>query len=453
MAPNPLEGLLGNSTFQQLMVWNILGQLISTSLAPAWAGLQAEAFRLDQPIPLPVADAVDAYIKSHIDLTRAQLEAAMSGIDNERLSILVDSAGEPPGLDFLTEAFRRGFIPKSGTGPEATSLEQGIRESRLKNKWVGVVEQMQYRLPDPSVVLEAWLRAQLTEAQALDLLAKAGIDEPTARVWYASLGRPPGPGELIELYRRGEIPLDDHDPSGTSLRQGYLETDLKNKWYDAWLKLARYVPPPRTVTAMVREGALNDQQALAYFKDAGLPSDLAAAYLEAAHHQRTAATKELAKTDILTLLMDELIDEATALKDLEALGYAPETASFEIEIARFRAEHVLLNQTLTRLRTLYVAHKLDKQAALTALDALGLSPAARDKQLAYWEQARANNVAILTAAQIGDAVKLGWLDHAEGLNLLEGHGYTAHDAALYLVVHLKLAPGDSWPDGAAVVVP
>lgn len=440
--PGALGGLLSNPLLEQIFVWQVLQQISSTILGPEMVGLQQEIFKVNSSLQLSIADAVDAVIKSHMSEAEGEAEASLSGLKASRFQTLIASAGEPPGLDFLTEAWRRKFIPQAGTGADSVSLEQGIRESRLKNKWTPIIEEMQYRLPDPSVVIEAWLRAQIDPTGAYDYLAQAGIDKATADIWYASSGRPPGPSELIDLYRRGVIPLDDNNPAGTSLRQGYLETDLKNKWYGPWLELARYIPPPRTVTAMVREGALTDAQALAFYKDAGLDEATTAAYVNAAHLQRTAAAKETAKGTWLALYRDRLADAPTVTAGLEAEGYPAETVAYELEVVDFVKEAAYLNKAVSKLGTLYIAHKVDKPTASAELQTLGLDQTAIDNQFTFWDQEAATNVTILTAAQIGELVNLTWLSFDSGVNLLIGHGYSPNDAQLYLLAHLKLSPGD-----------
>lgn len=446
-----LEAVIGLDTLNQI-IGQLLNVLLINLLAPDLDALRVTAYdklpvEMNPPNPLTPADAVEAVIKGHLSQSQGAQEARFAGLSQDRFATMIASAGEPPGLDFLTEAFRRGFIPKAGTGPEAVSLEQGIRESRLKNKWTPTIEQMQYRLPDPAVVIEGWLRAQIDPQGAYDYLAKSGIDKATADLWYKSSGRPPGPQELIELHRRGVIPEAGEGGDTLSLRQGYLETDLKNKWYPIWKELVRYVPPPRTVTAMVREGAFTDEQAAKFYADAGLDKETTAAYLTAAHHQRVAATKELSKATILKLYSDRLMSAEQTTAALGAEGYAKETAAYEMEAADFQQEAKLIDAVLTRLRTLYIAHKLDKATALAALTDLGLEPAAREHQLSYWDQARQNNVAILTPAQIAEAVKLGWLDGPTAIAYLEGHGYSNPDAQLFLLTHLKLTPGDNLPAG------
>jgi hypothetical protein len=446
-------GFLSNPLLEQIFVWQVLQQISSTILGPEMVGLQQEIFKVNSSLQLSIADAVEAVIKSHMTEAEGESEASLSGLKADRFKLLIASAGEPPGLDFLTEAWRRKLIPQAGAGADSVSLEQGIRESRLKNKWIPTIEAMQFRLPDPSVVIEGWLRAQITDAQALDYLQQSGIPEAVGRLWYASSGRPPGPGELIDLYRRGVIPLDDNNPAGTSLRQGYLETDLKNKWYGPWLELARYVPPPRTVTAMVREGSMSDARAVAFYKDAGLDQATATEYLNAAHHQRVAAAKETSRATWLALYRDGLATVAQVTAGLEAEGYAAETVAYELEVVDFVKEAAYVNKALAKLGALYVAHKLDKTAAAASLATLGLDQAAIDHQLTYWDQERQNNVAILTAAQIGELVKLGWLSFESGANLLQGHGYSVADSELYLIAHLKLAPGDPSLPATLTVAP
>jgi hypothetical protein len=447
---NPLSALLANKEVTDIFFWQTLGAILQAALAPEIAALTQESFNLTPTLVVSAADYADAVVKGHMTLAQAQAEVRKTGLDAAPFQTLIDNAGEPLPLQTLTEAWRRGIIPQSGSGADSTSLEQGIRESRLKDKWVPIVEKMQFQLPPVGTIIEGWLRAQITSAQAIDLARQAGVDQATAQLMFNSAGRPPSPEQLLELYHRGLIQLNGQGPDALTLEQGYLETDLKNKWWPLFPHLGEYIPPPRTVTAMVREGSLTDAQALTFYKDAGLSAELAAAYLESAHHQRTAATKELNKGTILSLYVDKLIDHSTAEALMMAEGYAKETADYELESADFRQEHLLLNQVLSRLRTLYVAHKIDKTAAMTALSNLGLDASSRDQQLKYWDEARANNVAILSAAQIGELVILGWLSFESGAALLEGHGYSASDAQLYLLAHQKIAPTDALPAGVTV---
>lgn len=425
-------GFLSNPLLEQIFVWQVLQQITSTILGPEMAGLSEEMFKLNPSLQLSIADAVEAVIKSHMTEAEGEAEAALSGIKAERFRLLVASAGEPPGLDFLTEAWRRKFIPQSGSGPEAVSLEQGIKESRLKNKWTPIVEQMQFALPPPGVVVEGWLRAQIPEATARDLLRQNGIDDATATLMYKSAGRPPGPMEGIELYRRGVIPEAGEGGDTLSLRQLYLETDLKNKWYSAWLKLAEYIPPPRTVTALLRSGSITEAKAAELFKAGGLTAELAAVYVANAHHQNTASTRELTKAEVLRLYGLKFFTPAQVTEHLATLGYSAEVATLEMEYTDMVAERALVEHAINRVRSFYTARKIDEAAALASLEALKVDKAAQSAYVAAWRIERDDNVKSLTPAQILRLLKDGIEGEGAVLTMLEAEGYSPLDA-WYLV--------------------
>src|SRR6266851_10367746 len=177
-----LGGLLGNPILGQIFVWQVLQQITAAVLGPEMQGIQEEMFRLNPSLQLTPADVVEAYVKGHLTREEAKTEASLSGIKDERLQTLIETAGEPIPLLLAAEAWRRGIIPKSSPDPSAVSLEKAIRDSRLKNAWIPVVEAMQFELPPIGTIIEGWLRAQITETQALELAYKRGVDEATARL-------------------------------------------------------------------------------------------------------------------------------------------------------------------------------------------------------------------------------------------------------------------------------
>ncbi len=432
-----LKALLANKEVTDIFFWQTLGAILQAALAPEIAALSQESFNLTPTLALSAAEYADAVVKGHMTLEDARAKARLTGIDAEPFQTLVDSSGDPPAIDFLTEAWRRGVIPKTSQGADTVSLEQGIRESRLKSKWIPAIEALQYQLPPIGVVVEGWLRGQLAEADARKFLAENGVDDATATLMYKAAGRPPGPQELIQLNRRGIIPEDGAGPDGLSLRQGYLETDLKDKWYPAWKRLFDYVPPPRTVSALLRAGSITEAQATAILKDNGLSAELAAAYIANAHHEATAATRELTKSEVMALYTEGQFSAAEATAHLENLHYSPEVAKLEIELADFQAERGLVSHAVNRIRSFYVARKIDEATATAGLEKLNYPKAAIDKALTAWRIERDDNVKVLTPAQILDLVTAEVEDEATVLSMLEAEGYSALDAWYLLAIKLK----------------
>jgi hypothetical protein len=440
---NPILGaIFKNPMIEQIFVWQVLQGLVQALEGPLIAEIQQSTFTKFPSLASSPDQLAAGVVRGHLEGVDVFTEAKKSGYDKGPFQLLIDNAGQPLPLEALLEAWRRGIITKAGTGAANTSLEQGIRESDLKNKWTAIVEQLQWQLANPGVVVEGWLRAQLSEADARAILKQNGIDDATATLMYKTAGRPPSPQELQELYHRGLIPRDGTGPDALSLQQGFLETDLKNKWWSVWTHLGDYLPPPRTVTAMIREGALTDAQGADYFKKAGLDPTLSASYLAAAHHQKTAATKELAKGDILALYSDGFIDGPQAITWLGQLGWPAVDAQFELDIADFRRHKALLDGAVTKIKTLYIARKIDAAGASDALGKLGLSPNGISQLFAVWNVERGALVVRLTAAQWAAAVKNGWITSDQGLSQLEGMGYSPFEAWVYLSDALK-APATS----------
>jgi hypothetical protein len=417
------------------LVFALVSQILAAALAPELAGLQAESFRLNQSVPMPAADAVEAFIKGHMTQAQAEDEAALTGISNPRFRILADTAGEPIPLQLAFQAWRRGLIPASSGDPNTPSLEKAIRDSRLKNAWFPTVKALQFELAPVGTIIEGWLRAQITKQDALDLAYKQGVDEATATLMFKAAGRPPSPQELFTLWNRGVIPETGRGGDTLSVEQGYLETDLKDKWLPIWKHLREYRPPPRTITALQRAGSLDDAAALKLYEQEGLTPEMAALYVKTAHHERSATTKELTKAELTALYVDQAITEADYRARLGKLGFAGESADLEVQLADLKVDHALLQRGINRVGTLYTGRRIDKAMAADALLKLKLPAKQRDRLLEIWSVERSDVLKHLTPVEVAQAVNLGFFSPAEGIAKMQEQGWGAHDAYVILAIH------------------
>jgi hypothetical protein len=419
----------------------IVGQLVATTisaaLAPEFLELQQLSFKLTNTRALDPALSIEAFIKGHRSEADSKDDVSATGFSGELWKVMADTAGEPLPLLMAAEAWRRGLIPKSSSDPNAVSLEKAIKDSRLKNAWTPTVEAMQFNLAPVGTIIEGWLRAQVAEVDARKLLFQNGVDEATGTLMFKAAGRPPGPGELFTLLNRGIIPELGRGGDTLSLEQGYLETDLKDKWFEKWKQLREYRPPPRTITALQRAGAITDAQALRMYQDEGLTPELAAIYIKTAHHEKHAGAKELTKAEWLTLYIDQAIDEAELRVRLGGLGFSGEGVDLEVQLANLKVEHALKQRAINRIGSLYVGRKVDKQAALEGLDGIKVPAPQRDRLLALWGVERRDVLRHLTVAEIANAVKDGIFQPDEGLFEMAVLGYGPRDAWIILSTHLK----------------
>ena len=449
-----LEVLIAQEVLNNL-IGQLVSQILSAALAPYFAALQQESFKFAifsskgelGGFPLGTADLADAVIKGHRGLAQAMDDATRQGIVNSDFQTLVDSAGEPIPLLTAMEAWRRGIIKDSSSDPNVPTLEKAIRDSRLKNVWFDTVKALQYQLPPIGTIIEAWLRAQLPPDKALALAKEAGVDADTATLMFKAAGRPPSPQELLTLWNRGVIPETGTGGDSISVDQGFLETDLKDKWLATWKKLREYRPPPRTITALQRAGAITDEQALALYQGEGLSKEMAAIYTATAHRERVQATRELTKAELVSLYVDQAIDAPELTRRLLARGWTAADAAAEIDLADLKVAHALEQRAVNRVGTLYTGRKIDKQAAMTTLGSLKLPSAQVDRLIQIWTLERGDNLRHLTPAEIGWLVKSGVMDEASGLDELGNLGYGEHDAWLVLTYETKARLATPEPSG------
>lgn len=420
----------GGAVAEQLLVWGVLNQLLGTVLAPPLLFLQRGVNAEMQAVPLSPAVLADLVVRNVMSMADAESYAKQSGVSPEDFARMVKNAGEPPSPQEMLAAFRRGLVPLHGRGADEVSVEQAIAESRLYDKYFDTVVGLDDVPIGVADAVDAVVESQITFDQGAQIAYLSGVNRDNFNILYHTRGNPPSPTELLTLWKRGIIELTGTGQDALTVEQGIAEGATKNKWFNSLTKLADYVPPPRTITAMVREGSLDDAAALAFLKANGLTDDLAAAYLTSAHHQKTANERQLTVANIAALYKDSFIDANEATQLLALLRYSAEDAAFLLDLWTFEALQSKVRTAVSRIHSLYVAHKIDSTTATTTLDSLGIPATGREEMLTVWNLERDANVPILTRAEIVDAWYYDVLSTAEADALLVALGWSAEDAAI-----------------------
>ncbi len=447
-----LGGALGGGgALTQIFTWAVAQQIVQTMLSPTLE-LVAQRVNSENPVvDLSPADLAAAVVQSFMSHDDAAHEAAKSGIDGGRFSTLVNLAGDSLAPEGLAEALRRGLIPEHGSGADSTSFEQGIREGRLKNKWAGIVKELAIRWPTPVDALEALLEGQISEGDARTLYERFGGDPAYFAMLFNTRGNAPTPVEALELANRGVIPWRGTGASRVSYEQAFLEGPWRNKWLEPFIALGEYLPPPRTITAMVRNGSLSDARALDLLIKTGLAKDLAAAYIADAHHQKTQTERDLSVSQLLSMYESGLISPNDAKSLLLVLGYSDESAGLMIDYKDLQRAIGAVNSAVSRIHALYVAHKIGRDTARNGLVTLAIPAAQIDDIVSTWDLERSINVRVLTPAEIANAWKYEIISIDEALAELVALGYTPRDAWIYMSVHAKAPLPTPPPPGPAPI--
>lgn len=440
------EALFGEgSTARQLLVWQFLAQIVGALTSPMTDYL-TQLVNADHPLtPLSPPDLADMVVRNILGQDAAAAIAARSGISVTDFGLLVVNTGEAPDLTTLVEGYRRKVLPWAGSGPDAISVEQGIREGHLRDKWIPLIKALGVVPIGVADAVDATVENQISFEQGQQFAYENGLDADGFQILVNTRGNPPSPTELFDLYHRGVIPMGGTGPNVTSVTQGLSESALKDKWIGAFENLATALPPPRTVTALQRNGTITAAQALDYYLKSGLDQATAQQYVQDATNVKTATDKNLAKSDILTLYADRAIDAQFATDMLGVIGYEPQEAADLLEIQDLHLVTTQTDTAINKIRSYYIARKITQTTAINALGSLGVPGTQQSELLQIWAVERGATVKQLTETNIVDAVYYQIMDITTGVAELEALGYTPYDAWVLLSLKFKAPLGTPPP--------
>jgi hypothetical protein len=282
---------------------------------------------------LSPADAALAVLRGDTTQGYANQIAAVNGLTQEDFNILTLNTGEPPGLMMLLEGYRRQFITKA-------TLENGIRQSRIRNEWIPFIEQMQYEPISTADAVQAAVQGYITPAQAKTYAAQNGLDPNDFQTLLDAAGEPISRTEMLQLWRRGLVQEQD-------VKNAIAQSRVKDSYID-WAVLLKDNPMSTAdaIEAYV-QGYLTQAEATAIAEMNGLRSvDIPPLMLTAG--------EPLSKTEMLTLYKRGQATEAQVKAALQQ--------------SRLKDSYIDLTMDLAvELPALYEIRALLSSGALTAV--------------------------------------------------------------------------------------
>lgn len=364
------------------------------------------------------ADAALAVLRGNITQAQGVAIAERAGITSDDFQILLDNTGEPLGLEQLLEAYRRKFITKA-------TLEEGIRQSRVRNEWIGTAEALRYVPMSVSDAVNAVVQNQLAMSEGTDIADQNGLTPGAFETLYNTAGEPLSRGEMLELYNRGEVTEEQ-------VLQASRESRLKNKYNSIAFLLHERLLEPRMLSSAVQYGSITvaeaTRQAMAY----GYSQELAKVVVGEGTARKLQTYKDAIVRDVETLYENNAIDSATAIETIVAMGHSQDEATFIIEAADMRRTTKTVNSAISAIRSKFLGRHVTAEEATQLLQTLGVPPAQVSYNMAEWTLEQQAYTRTLTESQIQKAVKLGLIDPAAGLQRLIDMGYSEDDAALLI---------------------
>lgn len=400
-----------------------IGQSLSAVLNPYFTDLVQAAWASHPNAVLTPGELAVAVLKGHMEMGPAVAEARQSGIDERRFGVIVDAAGNPPGVEGLLGLWRRGALSDA-------DLERAVRQSNIRTEWTETVKDLGVQWPTWTAFLQAHLQGQATEDEARALYERAGGDPELYELMFNTQGQAPTPTQALDLLNRGIITERGSGPAETSYEQAFLEGPWRNKWLEPFLALRTYVVPPRSVVPMVRSGAWTLERGAQELAKSGVPADVAEAMLTEALNDATAADRDFTKTEVLALFEGQFLERPEAQALLEQIGYHPDQVSMLLDLTETRRLRAFRDRVVATIRAKYVSRKIEELDAVTALDSLGVPNDARDQYLDLWAQERSATTADLTRTDWQRALRGGLVDEEQFREEFARRGYSLFEVDL-----------------------
>lgn len=260
---------------------------------------------------LTPADAALGLLRGDISQAEAHTIATDQGMQLADFNRLVLNTGEPPGAQQLAEAWRRSFIDKA-------TFDRGIRQSRIRDEWLPVLEKLRYAPIPTADAIDAALRGWITEAQADAIAQQNGVLPDQVKILRDNAGNPPSNEQLLELRRRGKI-------TDAQLVKGIREGRTRDEWIPQIKDLS--TQPLGTADAL-------DAWLRGHIDDAGLDQLLAENGLEEKDWPiaKGNAGNPLALMQLLEAFRRKFIDRATFIRGFRESRYRDEWASTALQL-------------------------------------------------------------------------------------------------------------------------
>lgn len=352
-------------------------------------------------------------------------EAAWSGVDHERLRIMVGNAGLPPGIIQGLELLNRGAITED-------DFSRLVGESNMRQEWGNVLLELRRRLLTPHEYAELQIRGQLSAAERDAGAALSGMTKGDAELLYRMLGRAGTPHAVTTgLARGGKYPgsyANVPEPWRTAIERSNTIEEM------AELAYANRYSYPSGFQIKAEAPTIGHDATKQLLLEVGWSPKWAEFF--AAQWAGGSVTAGAGKSETAAELADEyeggFITEAEYRADLGTLGYAGHELDLLVHLGDARRAKRYREKVVDAIAAAFVAFRLDETAAVSELAKVNVTGDAATQLVSLWALQRLDTIRELTPAQVKKAHKDGILSDAVALQALEWLHYSAADAETFL---------------------
>jgi hypothetical protein len=279
-------------------------------------------------VPIGVADAVDAVVENQISHAQGAEFAYQSGVSAADFQILINTRGNPPSPEQLLSMLRRGIIVQDGTGPDVLSVTQGISEGATKDKWIKPLLETQTVLVPEGRVTTLLRVGAIDKATAIAWFQQLGYDQTAAAAFATEASRTKtqtdkalAKADVLKLYT--DRAIDSATAVSLLGELGYDTAEADELLAIQDLHAATVITDAAIsrIKSYYIARKITDQQVVTALDSLNVPSDQRTQLIASWAIDRSSNVKLLTEAQIADAWVYLLMDTATAVEYLMALGY------------------------------------------------------------------------------------------------------------------------------------
>lgn len=383
-------------------------------VSPDWTG-PIKALR--QEILTP-PDLALAALRQTISMDDAIAGAAQWGLSADDFNTVLYNTGEPLSPQELNMALRRGFIDQD-------RYSQGIRESRIRDDWIPTALALRYFPMSVAQAANGVTRGYITEAQGAAIAQQNGLEASDWPVVLESNGRPLSHEQLATLYYRGEI-------DEATWKQGIRESDVKDKYIDDAVLLGVKLLPLFEGVSLLKNGDITGATFSKQMLDQGYQKEVIDEIVAAFGPGKATSSKHLTAAEIAEMYTDGALDNASASKQLVALGYTKDDADSVLTIADLKQQARAIGKGTTQVETQYFKNEITLDTAKILLKAIGVPDESVTRLTNLWSLTKPASSRNLTEAQVLGLLRKDKIDKPEAERRLMALGLDQTSADLLI---------------------
>lgn len=272
--------------------------------------------------PMSVADAVNAVVQNYMTQDQGAAIADQNGLQPGDFATLYETAGEPLSRTELEELYNRGLIDED-------TVIQGLRESRLKNKYNQLGFDLHAKILPIFTLRDAMRYGGVPVDYAVQQVMENGYDKTAATIVVNSASN-----ERLQTYKDKVVAAvmsmyEDNvisETEATSLTTGMGYTTEEASFILQSSEFHRQVKLINAAVNAVKSKYLghhiNSNTAIGLIDAIGIPSQQRDELIKVWEIEASAYTTMLTEAQIVKAVTDGLITAADGLARLEAKGYS-----------------------------------------------------------------------------------------------------------------------------------